>query len=121
MTNDQENKCHTIIHSHAAAAAAGNLVPVPGAGFAVDTIAMTSMCLSLAAVFGGKMDEALAKALAIDAIKKAILKNPIKTVVKEISKIIPGLGQIVAPTLSVAILEAAGWILAKELDEKYSK
>ena len=30
MTESEKNKCHAIIHSHAAAVAGGNLVPVPG-------------------------------------------------------------------------------------------
>ena len=34
------------------------------------------------------------------------------------SKLIPGLGSVVAPTISVALLEAAGWTLAKELEQK---
>ena len=44
-----------------------------------------------------------------------MLKQPIKTVAKELSKLIPGLGQIVAPSVSVAMLEAAGWCLAEDM------
>lgn len=119
MTNEQESKCHIIIHTHAIAAAAGNAVPVPGLGIATDMVTMTTMCTSLCAVFGGSMPEEAAKAMAIAAIKNTMLKQPIKTITKELSKLIPGLGQIVAPTISVALLEAAGWTLAKELERKY--
>ncbi len=119
MTNEQESKCHKIIHAHAIAAAAGNAVPVPGLGIATDMVTMTTMCTSLCAVFGGSMPEEAAKAMAIAAIKNTMLKQPIKTITKELSKLIPGLGQIVAPTISVALLEAAGWTLAKELERKY--
>ena len=120
MTPAQESKCHKIIHSHAVAAAAGNAVPVPGLGIATDMVAMTTMCTSLCAVFGGNMTEAAAKAIAIAAIKNTMLKQPIKTIAKELSKLIPGLGSVVAPTISVALLEAAGWTLAKELEQKFS-
>lgn len=121
MTADQETKCHAIIHSHAVAAAAGNALPVPGLGVAVDTVAMTTMCMALCSVFGGSISEEVAKGMAISAIKNTMLKQPIKTMAKELSKFVPFLGQVVAPTLSVAMLESAGWILAKELDQKFSK
>ena len=120
MTPDQESKCHKIIHSHAIVAAAGNAIPVPGLGIATDMVTMTTMCTSLCAVFGGNMTEAAAKAMAIAAIKNTMLKQPIKTIAKELSKLIPGLGSVVAPTISVALLEAAGWTLAKELEQKFS-
>ena len=57
MTEDQETKCHAIIHAHAhaIAAGAGNAVPVPGLGIAADMVTMTSMCMSLCAVFGGNI------------------------------------------------------------------
>lgn len=121
MTPEQKSRCSTIIHSHAVAAAAGNVVPVPGLGVATDIVAMTTMCTSLCAVFGGSISDAAAKAMAIAAIKNTMLKQPIKTLTKELSKFVPGLGQVVAPSISVALLEAAGWSLAKELDEKFSK
>ena len=121
MTNDQETKCHAIIHTHAAAAAAGNLVPVPGLGIASDMVTMTSMTMSLCAVFGGSLTQEAAKAIAIAAIKKTMLKQPIKTLTKELSKLIPGLGQVVAPSISVVMLEAAGWTLAKELEGNFSE
>ena len=116
MTDDQEKKCHAIIHSHAVAAAAGNAVPVPGLGIAADMVTMT---MSLCAVFGGSLTEEAAKALAIATIKNTMLKQPIKTLTKELSKFIPFLGQVVAPSISVVMLEAAGWTLAKELEAKF--
>lgn len=120
MTADQESSCHKIIHSCAAGAAAGNLIPVPGTGIAADMVAMTAMTMSLAAVFGGNLTEEAAKGLAIAAIKNTMLKQPIKTLTKELSKLIPFIGQIVAPSISVVMLEAAGWSIAKDLDRKFS-
>lgn len=115
MTSAEREDCQIIIHSHAVAAAAGNAVPVPGLGVAVDTITMTTMAMALAAVFGGSITESVAKNMAINAIKKNMLKNPIKTVAKELSKIVPFGGQIVSSSISVAMLESAGWTLAEEL------
>ena len=118
MTDDEKSKCQKIIHGHAVAAAAGNALPVPGAGLAVDTVTMTTMAMALAAVFGGSIPEAVAKNMAVNAIVAAVKKQPVKAIAKELSKFIPGLGQIVAPSVSVAMLESAGWSLAKELAAK---
>jgi uncharacterized protein (DUF697 family) len=119
MTEDQEKQCYRIIHSHAVAGAAGNAFPVPGLGIATDMVTMTSMTMLLCAVFGGSIPEAAAKTLAITAIKNTMLKQPIKTITKELSKFIPFLGQVVAPSISVVMLETAGWTLAKELEAKF--
>ena len=56
--------------------------------------------------------------MAIVAIKKTMLKQPIKSLAKELSKIVPILGQIVAPAVSVAMLESAGWLLAEQMANK---
>lgn len=120
MTDEQESKCRTIIHSHAVAAAAGNAIPIPGLGVAADMVTMTTMTMSLCGVFGGNIPEAAAKNLAIAAIKNTMLKAPIKTLARELSKLIPGLGQVVAPSIAVVMLEAAGWALAKELEAKFA-
>ncbi len=118
MTEGEREDCHLIIHSHAVAAAAGNAAPVPGLGVAVDTIAMTTMAMALASRLGGSIPESVAKTMAVNAIKKTILKQPIKTAVKEVSKIIPFLGQLIAPSISVTMLESAGWVLVDELVKK---
>ena len=118
MTSEQENKCHAIIHSAAIAAGAGNVIPVPGSGFAVDTITLTLMTAGLAGIFGGSITEEGAKGLAISTFKKVALQQPIRYIAKELSKLIPGLGQIVAPAASIAIIEAAGWAIASELEKR---
>eukprot|EP01031_Cornospumella_fuschlensis_P014089 gene14089-17222_t len=100
MNDDQKTKCHTIIHSHAAAAAAANAAPIPGLGVAADLVTMTTMTMSLCAVFGGSIEREAAKSLAIAAIKNTMLKQPIKTLTRELSKLIPGLGQVVAPSIA---------------------
>ena len=115
MTAHERSICAKIIHTHAAMAAAGNLLPIPGTGFAADTVTMTTMAMALAAVFGSNIERRVAEAMAISALKKTMLKQPIKTIAKELSKLIPGLGQIVAPAVSAAMLEAAGWSLAEDM------
>lgn len=121
MTDEEKRKCSKIIHFHAATAAAGNLVPIPGVGLAADTVTMTTMAMALAAVFGGSITESVAKNMAINSIVSAIKKQPVKVIAKEISKVVPLVGQLVAPSISVAMLESAGWLLANDLAEERSK
>ena len=115
MTDEQESKCHKIIHTAAAAAGAGNVVPIPGTGVAADIVAMSMMAMSLAAVFGGDLTSEVAKGMAITALKRTMLKQPIRVLTKELSKFVPFLGQFVAPAVSIGIIEAAGWALANDL------
>lgn len=118
MTEDQMNMCHGIIHSHAAACGLGNALPVPGLGFAADIATMTSMTMLIAGVFGGSIPESVAKGIAIAAIKRTALKQPIAMLTKELSKLIPGLGQVVAPTIGISMIEAAGWSIANQFDRE---
>ena len=121
ITDEEKRKCQKIIHGHAAAAAAGNLVPVPMVGLAADTVTMTTMAMALASVFGGSITESVAKNMAINAIVATMKKQPVRIIAKEISKVVPVVGQLVAPSISVAMLEAAGWLLAEELATERDK
>ncbi len=121
ITDDEKSKCRKIIHGHAAAAAAGNLVPVPGVGMAADTVTMTTMAMALASVFGGSITESVAKTMAINAIVATIKKQPVRIIAKEVSKVVPIVGQLVAPSISVAMLESAGWLLVDELVDNRDK
>lgn len=118
MDEITKSKCQKIIHSHAILAGAGNVAPIPGLGVATDIVTMTTMTMTLCAAIGGSITEEAAKGMAIIALKNTILKQPIKTLTKELSKLIPILGQIVAPSISIVMLEAAGWVIANELYEK---
>ena len=78
------------------------------------------MCMSLAAVFGADINENAAKGLAVAAFKRTVTKQPVKLLAKELSKLIPGLGQIVAPAVSIGMIESTGWALAQEMERKAS-
>lgn len=119
MTPEQESKCKVIIHTAAVAAGAGNIAPIPGLGIAADTVALTGMAVALATVFGGELTHEAAKGMAFSAIKNTMLKAPLRTITKELTKLVPFLGQAVAPSVSFGLVEAAGWTLAKELERKY--
>lgn len=115
MTEQQIQQCHNIIHIAAAGAGGGNLIPVPGTGVAADILAMSMMAISLASVFGADLSEQAAKGMAFAAIKNTMLREPIKVLTKELSKLVPFLGQAVSAMISAGLIEAAGWSLAKEL------
>ena len=118
MTEEQKSKCHAIIHSHAVAAGAGNAVPVPGLGVAADIATMTTMAMALSSVFGSSIPENVAKNLAIVALKREVLKQPLKSIAKELGKLIPIAGSAFAVAVSAGMLEAAGWNMAEELDRE---
>ncbi len=113
MKTKNQNKCHAIIHSCAVADAGGNAIPVQGTGFAAGILAMT---MNLAAVFGRNIESAVARGLAISALKKQICKGPIKYLTKALVKYVPW-GGPAAATISLAMMEAAGWCLANEFDK----
>ena len=81
MNSAQKSACHKSIHSAAAAAAAGNLVPVPGTGFAVDMGVMVAMVMSLARVF--KLDSRAGAAESKKRAKKKIMFAATKNIVKK--------------------------------------
>ena len=116
MTEVQKIRCHAIIHSAAVAAGGGNAVPVPVLGLAADTAALVGMAIGLAAIFGQSIPESAAKAMAVDALKKTLLKQPVKVIAKELSKIVPFFGSVFAATVSVGLVEAAGWTLAGDFE-----
>ncbi len=109
-----------IIHSHAVLAGAGNLVPIPGTGAAADIVTMTTMAVALSKVFGDAISKNAAECMVIAAVKRTLLRQPIKIIAKEVSKIVPFLGAVVAPAISAAMVESVGWTLAGELAEKNS-
>jgi uncharacterized protein (DUF697 family) len=119
MSPQQESLCHRIIHSAAVTAGGGNLVPIPGFGIAVDLIAMTGMSMALANVFGGSIPKAVAEGLAITTMKETVLRQPVKAIAGGIAKFIPILGQIVGPAISIGMIEAAGWNIARQMDRDF--
>lgn len=118
MTEQQRKKCRAIIHAHAMAAAIGNLIPIPGLGIASDLFFMRLMTTKLCEIFENDSTEMHTKIQSIITFKSIMLKQPIKITTKELSKLIPGLGQIVAPSISLIMIEGTGWAFAKDLKEK---
>ena len=62
---------------------------------------------------GNITKEGLAKSFSIAALKNTMLKQPIRTLTRELSKLVPGLGQVVEPSIAIVMIEAAGWVLGQ--------
>lgn len=116
MNDTQHNQCHAIIHTAAIAAASGNAVPVPGLGLAADTAALAWMAMDLARVFGQSISANVGKAMAVEALRKTLLQQPLKFVGKELGKLVPFFGTALAATVSAGLVEATGWALAYDMD-----
>ena len=82
-------------------------------------IAMTGMTMALANVFGGSITKAVAEGLSIAALKETALKQPTKFIGKEAARFIPLIGTLLAPALSISVLEAAGWNIARQRDRDF--
>lgn len=111
MTADQRSKCHAIIHTASASAAAvgAGLAQLPGSDNAAITPIQLAMTVSLGAVFGIQLIQSAAAALA--SVVAA-------TVGRAVSQVlvgwIPFVGNAINASTAAALTESVGWLLAKE-------
>ena len=111
MTADQRSKCHAIIHTASASAAAigAGLAQLPGSDNAAITPIQLAMTVSLGAVFGIQLTQSAAAALASFAAS---------TVGRAASQLlvgwIPFVGNAINASTAAALTESVGWLLAKE-------
>lgn len=115
MTDEQRKKCHAIIHTASASAAAigGGLAQIPGSDNAVLTPIQLTMTISLGHVFG----KSLTQSTALAAIGSVAASTVGRTVSQFLTGWIPGVGNIVNATTAASLTEALGWAIAKEFDE----
>lgn len=112
MTADQRSKCHAIIHTASASAAAvgAGLAQLPGSDNAAITPIQLAMTVSLGAVFGIQLTQSAAAA--------ALASVAAATVGRAVSQVlvgwIPGLGNAINASTAAALTESVGWLLAKE-------
>ena len=112
MTDTQKAKCHAIIHSASASAAAvgAGLAQIPCSDNAVITPIQLVMTISLGRVFGLELTESAAGA--------AVASVAAATVGRTVSQIligwIPIAGNLVNAGTAATVTEAIGWLLAEE-------
>lgn len=115
MTQTQNDECHGIIHTAAAAAATvgGGLAQVPLADHAVITPIQLAMVISLGKVFNRQISESSATA----AIGSAAATTIGRMASQVLLGWIPGVGNVINATTAAAITESMGWIIANQFDE----
>lgn len=112
MTADQRGKCHAIIHTASASAAAvgAGLAQLPGSDNAAITPIQLAMTVSLGAVFGIQLTQSAAAA--------ALASVAAATVGRAVSQVlvgwIPFVGNAINASTAAALTESVGWLLAKE-------
>lgn len=116
MTKSGKLKCHAIIHSASASAAAvgAGLAQLPGSDNAVITPIQLVMTVSLGRVFGIELTESAAKA-ALASVAAATVG---RTASQLLVGWIPGAGNIVNACTAATITEAIGWMLAADFSRQ---
>lgn len=112
MTSEQRSKCHAIIHSASASAAAvgGGLAQIPCSDNAIITPIQLAMTISLGRVFGLELGDSAAKA--------ALASVAAATVGRAASQVllgwIPIAGNIINAGTAASVTETIGWMLAED-------
>jgi len=116
MTKNQKSKCHSIIHSASAAAAAigGGLAQFPCSDNALITPIQLAMTISLGRVFNIDLNESTAKAT-LASVSAATIGRATSQV---LFGWIPGIGNIINAGTAASITEGMGWLLANEFSTR---
>ena len=111
MTDTQKVKCHAIIHTASASAAAvgAGLAQIPGSDNAVITPIQLVMTISLGRVFGLELTESAAGA----AVASAAAATVGRTASQFLIGWVPVAGNIINAGTAATITEAIGWLLAE--------
>lgn len=116
MTSDEHQKCHAIIHTASASAAAvgAGMAQLPGNDNAVITPIQLAMAISLGKVFGVSLTETTAMA----AIGSVAANTLGRTASQLLVGWIPGLGNAINAATAASLTEAMGWTPAKQFSEQ---
>lgn len=120
MTNNQNAKCHTIIHaaSCSAAAVGGGLAQLPGSDNPPLVAIQVMMVISIGQVFGVKLKEAGARATLSTKLSSMIGKYAARIAAQVLVGWIPWIGNVVNAATAAGITEAVGWIVVREFDKE---
>lgn len=116
MTDEQNVKCHAIIHSASVAAGGvgAGLAQLPGSDNAIIVPIQITMTISLGAVFRIKLDESAAKA----TLATATASMTGRAISQFLVGWIPGLGNAVNAATAAGITESIGWALANDFSSR---
>ncbi len=116
MTDEENTKCHKIIHTASAATAAvgGGLAQLPGSDAIPITAAQVTMVIALGKVFGKAITESAAKAVIAGLAGASVGRLASQFLVGWI----PGLGNAVNAATAAGITETLGWKVADKFDKE---
>ena len=114
MTEEQEEKCHAIIHSAAAsgAAAAGGLAQLPGSDNVVLVSIEVAMIIALGSVFEKSIDESTAKGIIAGGAGTLVGRGVSQFLVGWI----PVVGNLINASTAAGVVELLGWAVVKDFD-----
>lgn len=118
MSSRHYAKCHAIIHSFSAGAAAvgAGLAQIPGSDSAILVPLQIAMTISLGQVFGISLTEGAAKAALATTATSMVGRAASQVLVGWI----PGIGNIINASTAAAVTETAGWVLANDFARETS-
>ena len=119
MTEDQNSKCHVIIHTATASASAiaAGLAQIPGS----DTIPITAIQITMIISLGGVFGRDIARSAAESILAGAAASIGGRTVSQFLVGWIPGLGNAINAATAAAITEGIGWFVANQFAEEAEK
>lgn len=115
MTDEENSKCHKIIHTAAAAAGAIGFgaAQLPGSDVIPITTIQIGMIVGLGAVFGIEITETAAKSI----LGGAVAAIGGRTASQFLVGWLPGIGNIINATTAASITEGLGWYVANDFDK----
>lgn len=116
MTNEQRGKCHAIIHSASASAAAvgAGLAQVPCSDNAVITPIQLTMTVALGRVFGIELTDSAARA----SLASAAAATVGRMIPQVLVGWLPIAGNVINTCTAASVTEALGWILAEDFAQQ---
>lgn len=120
MTNNQNAKCHAIIHaaSTAAAAVGSGLAQIPGSDNGPLVAIQATMVISIGQVFDVNLKETGARAFLSTRLSHMVGKHAARFAAQVLVGWIPWIGNVVNAATAAGITEAIGWIVVKEFDKE---
>ncbi|MFT8890110.1 MAG: hypothetical protein ABF449_10630 [Ethanoligenens sp.] len=119
MTEEQEGKCHAIIHAASALAAGigAGLAQLPCSDNAAIIPIQITMVISLGAVFGVELSKSTATATLASATGTLVGRGLSEVLVGWV----PVIGNIINATTAAGVTETIGWTVAQNFDKQTGK
>ena len=113
MTDEQRDRCRTIIHAGGAASAAvgGGLAQVPGGDSVLIMPVQVAMIIALGKVFGIEVTESAARSVIFASLGTIVGRGAARVLVR----FVPGVGNIMNAGVAFGVTETMGWAVAERM------